>query len=544
MNDKIAGTLRLAAAAAVVVALTAAGYFNRSPWIVVLAAPLLTVLYALGKWLQWRTAWRLGGMKAVTLAFLTTLPIQAVLGGFLYLVGLGLARLFAGSAPIAPFGSGDVLAAGLVFLIGLVFSLSISRLEDGAFSSLSALQEATGNAWQTDKEDREMELDIEPTPLSSETFFQGPGNWRPDVTRDALEGRGKIIEKQPEGASEGMISETEARLGFRLPETLRGLYRIMNGGYVGTLYVPLKAQPQPVYEDWRGAFSIDYSSLCPLNKLRTVYDHYQDFTDDDEDVPANARQLVVLQARYGDMTLLDYSGGPEPRVLLADFDKGDDPVDIELEDFDAFFKALRRVKEEGDRPFDREKFRSLPLGTLPEANRPAVFWGNDPHPFFNIAKSRGDGSEPKAKADDALIADTETRLGFGLPDSVKVFWKAKNGGSVMYRYIDIRLSDGSESDMTAFEELLPLEYIATLSELSSRITFPPGDVPWHEKVSGADKLVVLDAKRGHMVLLDYRNGKEPALLIIEDFEKSGIENATVFESFDTFAGQLRKFQRR
>lgn len=41
------------------------------------------MLYALGKWRQWRAAWHLGGMKAVFLSLMTTLPIQAVLGGFL-----------------------------------------------------------------------------------------------------------------------------------------------------------------------------------------------------------------------------------------------------------------------------------------------------------------------------------------------------------------------------------------------------------------------------------------------------------------------------
>lgn len=73
-----------------------------------------------------------------------------------------------------------------------------------------------------------------------------------------------------------MIAAAETRLGVRLPDTLRALYRKLNGGYVGWLYVPLVPNPAPAYDDWRGAFSIDYSSLASLDELRTVAEHYSD----------------------------------------------------------------------------------------------------------------------------------------------------------------------------------------------------------------------------------------------------------------------------
>jgi hypothetical protein len=46
-----------------------------------------------------------------------------------------------------------------------------------------------------------------------------------------------------------MIEKAEAPL----PDTLRDLYRVMNGGYVGTVYVPLREAARPRLGDWRGA---------------------------------------------------------------------------------------------------------------------------------------------------------------------------------------------------------------------------------------------------------------------------------------------------
>jgi cell wall assembly regulator SMI1 len=536
MGSNIAGTLRIVAALTVVISLIAAGYLSRSPWIVVLATPVLTLLYALGKFRLWRAAWRAGGAKSIVLSVLTTLPIQLVLGYVLYLIGLGLAQLIA-PAPIASFGSGDVLGVGLMFLICLICSLAIISLEGDAPAAFQ--QAGTAQAANQPDRDEEVELDIDPSPLTPETFFTSPAYWRPDPAREALEGRGKRVAKPPLTASDAEIAAAEERIGFRLPQSLRGLYRIMNGGNVGELYVPLKAQPGLVYDDWRGAFSIDYSSLNPLERLRTVREHYEDFTDDPDEFPANADKLIVLQARYGDMTLLDYSEPGEPRVSIVDFDKNGDLPDIAFDTFDDFFKALRRPKKEQPRPFNREMYRSKPLAALPQENRAAAFWGTANHPFANMAQGRDDGWQPKAAADDALIAETEKRIGATLPEAVKMLWKARNGGDVMYRFLD----DGPDKEIQPFEELAPLEYAATLAELSQRIDFPPGETPWHETIAGADKLIVLNAKRDDLVILDYRGRGDPSLLLIDDFDASDIDKARVFEDVDALIEKLRKFER-
>jgi SMI1 / KNR4 family (SUKH-1) len=536
MSSNVAGALRIVAAVTVVVSLMVAGYLGRSPWIVVLATPALTLLYALGKFRQWQMTWRTGGLKSIGLGALVTLPVQLGLGYVFYLIGRGLASLVA-PAPIVAFGTGDVLGVGLMFLVGLACSLAIIKLEGKAMGLRDARTASVAD--QTALPAEEVELDMDPRPLTPESFFQSPGYWRPDPLREALEGRGKRVAKPALAASDAEIAIAQERIGFRLPESLRALYRMLDGGYVGTLYVPLKTNPGPVYDDWRGAFSIDYSSLNPLKKLRTVRAHYEDFTDDPDDMPAHADKLLVLQARYGDMTLLDYSRPGEPRVSIVDFDKNGDLADITFESFDDFFLALRRPKEETPRPFHRELFRSKPLGGLPREGRAAAFWGNGHHPFANMAKGRNDGWQPKAMADEALIDETQARIGATLPEVIKELWRTKNGGDVAYRFLE----DGPDNELQPFEELAPLEYAVTLAELSRRIDFSPGETPWHESIAEADKLVVLNAKRDALVLLDFRRGGDPSLLVVDDFGASGLDNAHAFEDIDAFIEKLRKFER-
>lgn len=514
-----------------------AGAQHRSPWIVVLLAPVYTVLYAAGKWAAWRSAWRAGGLRATLVAVAATLPIQALVAGAFYLIGLGLGSLFA-PGPIVPLSGTDVWMALGLLAVGLASSLVIARLEEREAGAAPAAANAASRAAD------EIELSIDPTPLTLQSFFVSHGYWRANAARDALERRGGLVEKRPLAASEDMLTAAEQRLGERLPDTLRALYRVMDGGYVGALYVPLRGEPGPRYDDWRGAFSIDYSSLAALDQLRTVKEHYADFTDDPDDLPKDAERLVVLQARYGDMTLLDYSSGPEPRVLIVDYDRAAEkgPVDAAFEDFDAFFRALRRRRRD-DRPYRREALRSSPLASLPEAERPGAAWmGDVPHPFFNSASSRNDGSEPKRQADDALVAETETRLGLALPPALVALWREKNGGGTAYIYLDV--PDAPDGERKVWEQPVPLEYVVSLETLSGRIRFPPGATPWAEGFRDPGRLVVLEADHDRAFLLDYRDGTDgPAVLIVEDLAAGDSSSHLRISSVDEFLRRLRAFKR-
>ncbi|MCT8175769.1 SMI1/KNR4 family protein [Variovorax sp. CY25R-8] len=537
-SNGLAPVLRIAMGLLIVLAMGTAGWLHRSPWIVLLATPLFTVLYALGKWNAWTLAWRLGGAQRIALSALVTLPIQAVLAGVFYLLGLGLSMLLAPTAPIAVFSGADAQWAAALFVLAVAVSAAIIRLEDVAPEPVAATPSPVSPAAET-----EPELDIDPTALNHDTFFESPGYWRTNAAREALAQRGTPVEKPPFAASEAMIEAAEARLGFRLPDTLRALYGRMNGGYVGWLYVPLKRDAGPFHDDWRGAFSIDYSSLATLAELRTVAEHYEDFTHDPEDVPAGADKLVVLQARYGDMTLLDYTRGPQARVLIADFDRqpGVEPVDIAFESFDHFFAALRRVRPE--RGVARTVARDLgpPLGEAPEQWRASMFWGEAQSHFFHLnAVQRKDGSEPQLVADDALIAQTEARLGLRLPRALVALWRVKNGGGVSCRWVDIADGEGQPYS-EALRYLMPMEYLATLAELSDRIVFPPGETPWKQRFDAPQRLVVLEADHGRVVMLDYRDSaaQAPAVLVVDDLDRGPPRELLRFDSVDALLTRLR-----
>ncbi len=389
----------------------------------------------------------------------------------------------------------------------------------------------------------EPELDIDPAPLTPDTFFKSPGYWRVNASREAMEGRGAIVTKPPLAATEDMIAAREARLGVRLPLSLRRLYCMMNGGYVGWLFVPLKANPQPVYDDWRGAFSIDYSSLVPLEKLRTVAEHYEDFTHEPEEVPAGADRLIILQARYDDMTLLDYTQSSEPRVLIVDYDKpiGDDPVDIAFATFDTFFAALRRRRSSDAIVGGTAREPGPRLGSLPRSDWPSRFWGQSgPHAFHSNAVTLKAAFVPKLAADGALVNETQARLRVTLPAGLVDLWRIRNGGSVSSRYIELTTDDGLEERET-MRYPVPLEYLVRLADLSDRIAFPPGDVPWKERHAGADQVIVLEADHNRAVLLDYRDRPDgdPAVLLVDDLDRASLTDALRFGRFDDLLDGLR-----
>lgn len=537
------GLLRIAVGLSIVLAMACAGFVHRSPWTVVLAAPLFTVLYALGKWNAWQLAWRLGGAKRIALAALATLPIQAVLAAVFYLLGLGLSMLLAPAAPIAALDASDFRAAGVLFLLAVAASALIIRLEAAQVEVEATAPAGPDSVPAAPAGASEIELDIDPSPLSIENFFPASGHGACHAAVQALEGRETGIEKPPFAASEAMIAATEARLGVRLPETLRRLYGVKNGGYVGDMYVARKPDARPVYDDWRGAFAIDYSSLAPLEDLRTVAEHYDDFTHDPEDLPAHADRRIVLQARYGDMTLLDYAGGAEPRVLIVDYGKhGDaDPVDIAFETFDGFFAALRRERAAPPWTPAPDAY-GPPLREAPEEVRARMFWGEaGPHPFRVMALQREDGSEPMAAADDALIARTEARLGLRLPASLRELWRVKNGGGVSCRFAGSIDADGAWSPVEAMRYPVPLEHVVTLATLSDRLLFPPGETPWKNQFAEPERLVVLDAERARLLLLDYRGraDDDPAVRVVGGLERSMLHEVLHLARFDELLARLR-----
>ena len=387
------------------------------------------------------------------------------------------------------------------------------------------------------------DLDIDPTPLTLETFFHSPRYLQPDAAREALEQRGARVERQPFAASEAMIVAAEARLGFRLPETLRRLYRRMNGGYIGRVHVALKTDPRLGHAAWRGAFAVDFATLAGVHELRTIAQRCKELRHAPEEAPPGADKLVILQVRHGDMTLLDYSRGAEPRVLIVDYDKprGLDPIDVAFEDFDAFFAALRRQREPASVLASAVADFGPPLGDVPQSLRARFFWGRGRvHCFLENALRHQPGFEPAREASEALMAQTEKRLGVQLPPALRALWRIKNGGGVACRFVDAAPRGGS-SHLEVMRFPVPLEYVVSLAELSDRIVFPPNEVPWKAQFPEPERLIVLEASHTRLLMLDYRGctDNEPAVRVVDGLHSGAPQELLHAERFSDLVARLR-----
>lgn len=340
----ISGTLRMLAGLALVVAAIFAGYSARSPWIIPILGVAYTVSFVFGRWRRWQVAARSGMLAKAMAVVPLTLLIQCVLVGVLYLIGYGVGAMLGERVGFEPLAlNTDVLwAACLGFGAGLA-GLVIASIEQPDLKKSRAPIPAVESA----ETDSGPELIIDPTPVMIETFYKGV-----HYSHRTHQKRGPDKIKPKAFVTAQQIADKEAELGVAFPALLRALYLKQNGGYVGWLFVAAKPNPRPTFDDWRGAFSIDYSDLLPLERVQTLWDSYANFVDmNDPDeieeygVPTNAKQIIVLSQRYMDCTVLDYSQPGPPRAGVVDYDSINEP-DVWFDTFEDLFAALRREQEE------------------------------------------------------------------------------------------------------------------------------------------------------------------------------------------------------
>jgi hypothetical protein len=319
-----------------------AGYFGRSPWIILLFGLVFTILYLTGKQAA-AAAWRSHGLAARLKILLPTFWVQIAVCGIFYLLGRGLDS-FLHNHPIGDFNRIDLIITGTVLVAGLLLNKLISLLENNRISASNSV-----TATEPSNTSSTYVLSFEPWPITLDNFytgvFYGHRTFRsPDEGEDAA-----AKTELPEAAktTDAMIDAVEARLNIKLPLLLKQLYQRQNGGMVRNLWVPAAPEPGHKLENWRGVFSHDYCYLAPLERLDTLYTSYLDFMEEDEieqdeSIPKNAKRYIVLCQRYQDTTFLDYSQSTEqPRVGIIDFE-GNDPHDVWFDSFDDFFKALKR----------------------------------------------------------------------------------------------------------------------------------------------------------------------------------------------------------
>lgn len=154
----------------------------------------------------------------------------------------------------------------------------------------------------------------------------------------------------PNHMPNSVVSETETRIRRALPDGLKALYGIQNGGQINNLCIPIKAGTEFLYDDVCFPFG-GYNDLNPLERLKTLKEHILGYASEDDpeqvhEFPNRCENMIVL-ARWHDRTLfLDYNDSPDAKVCFADFGTPEwQSKAIIWDNFSSFFHALRHYEE-------------------------------------------------------------------------------------------------------------------------------------------------------------------------------------------------------
>ena len=409
-------TLRLIIGAGHIILPFLFGLLASSPWIILPMGVVFAIGYIGGKWHQWSKHIQSTAPLKLCLDIALTWIVQLIVVSLFFFLGLGIGRLF-GLGPIAE----NITSLDLTILSGFAV-LSFTALlfiikGEGGNPYGNILSELS--KYDTDNQTKDHDVDeliMSDKKITIENFFRSRHFSVADHSNKALTQwpaeDGKKVIREPVAATETMIAETEQRLGFKLPETLRKLYKIRNGGSLPTYFVPAKENPESTYDDWIDAFN-GYNDLKPLNQLFVLITNYEEHFDpeyddeaDKEDWYPGADKLVVLAQMYGSTTLLDYNNNQEePGILLLDLDNSpEERIRKSYKNFDTFFADLRIEKDEDTEDTDNDYDRLSPDGF--DLSNPQQFWANST------------ANSSNAVSDEEWI-EQENRLGFRLPKALK-----------------------------------------------------------------------------------------------------------------------------
>lgn len=150
-------------------------------------------------------------------------------------------------------------------------------------------------------------------------------------------------------------------------------------------------------------------------------------------------------------------------------------------------------------------------------------------------------------ASEAMIRAAEERLGVTLPQALRHLYRQRDGGRLPSYWVPATANPGTGfDDWTGafahdYNDLRPLKDLHFLID-----DYLEGFDPDHDDESvkedwfpGADRLVVLTRRYGMATLLDYRQGAEPGVLLV-DLEKGG--DARLRKSYDTFDAFFRELR--
>lgn len=341
----ISGVMRITLGVSLVVFALAAGFVQRSPWILPFMGAGFTSAYLFGQLRHWRVARDTGKLKRYWLQLPADFGVQLILVSVLYLVGFGLAAVTRGTVNLATFAPGDAIWPLGVGAAASIMGLYIDRVEGKPAKWYPEWMNGNDDAGEAPGDD----LRLLPGPVTPQSFFSVPAD-TVSATEHEAAAWADAYSALTEGLSDDDVTRAEARLGRALPDLLIALYRQQNGGAITPVCVPLPGHAAPTrYEQVILPFG-GYNDLVPAESLRTVWDTVLDYASPDNPAdagqfPEGAKAMIVLAQWYRETLFLDYNQAGAPRVGYTDFDRfgldGTRDAVTWWKDFETFFAALR-----------------------------------------------------------------------------------------------------------------------------------------------------------------------------------------------------------
>lgn len=337
-------------------AVIAAGYMQRSLWSILVLAGAFTVLYIYGKQPQWKTL--IADKPGMVLPSLFgTYATQSIMCGIFYLIGFG-ARAFLGEAgDRAPLQAFDYQYAGCLLVIGLLLGTIVNQFSKRVFADLTSmldetraqLDDAQANLAGFTGAESAPDIRLLDKPVTANSLIRGIHFSHGEYNDSGFDGT-------PSEKSEGgdaKIVEAETRLGIRLPDSLKAIYRIHNGGSINNVCIPNEnAKGSELgFDDILTPFS-GYNDLSPLERLNTAWDAFTHFGDPDDEenygqfFRSGTENMVVLAMWYQETLFLDYNEPGEPRVGFVDFDHPEWEKHVRWwPNFSEFLASLRHYED-------------------------------------------------------------------------------------------------------------------------------------------------------------------------------------------------------
>ncbi len=348
--------LRISTGLFLLISVLTAGALARSPWIIAPLAATFTIAFIIGRWPSWRLALKTHSPRRILSELLATLVIQTLMVAMLYLIGRGGAAVI-GRPSAGAFSQWDIVYCVVIATVGLTLgAIAVWRERNqmpAAFASFDdSAHEDNHQDNMASASSQQDEIRLLPDPVTLHSFFSGI-----HYTHGRYEGPENTYVGTPNVDSAGSdekIAAAEARLGVALPQGLRTVYRIQNGGSIHSLCVPKPGVKTPrMYDDIVMPFS-GYDDLMPCESLRTVFASVSDYADPDQPdqsdmFPDGCAKMVILAQWYRHTLFLDYgtadASGNTPSVGFVDFEDDDWQAHcVRWSSFEQFYSSLRHYE--------------------------------------------------------------------------------------------------------------------------------------------------------------------------------------------------------